>query len=95
LECTPVRTLRTLLANLQHLDDCEFFNKDTIVDSLRITYERIATTSSERMKGTLTKVGFAERGNTWPGRNGEPPSLWLKEPTVEAFAGEERFQDPF
>ena len=47
-----------------------------------------ATTSSERMKRTLTRVGFAERGSIWPGRNGDQLSLWLKEPTVGAPAGE-------
>lgn len=46
-----------------------------------------ATTSSERMKRTLTRLGFAERGGTWPGRNGEQLSLWLKESTVGASAG--------
>jgi GNAT superfamily N-acetyltransferase len=48
-----------------------------------------ATTSSEHMKRTLTRVGFAERGNAWLGRNGDQLSLWLKESTVEASAGEE------
>jgi GNAT superfamily N-acetyltransferase len=38
-----------------------------------------ATTSSERMKRTLTRVGFVERGHTWPGRNGEQLCLWIKE----------------
>jgi hypothetical protein len=35
----PSEPLRTLLANLQHPDDCQFFNKNVIADSLRMTYE--------------------------------------------------------
>jgi ribosomal protein S18 acetylase RimI-like enzyme len=38
-----------------------------------------ATTSSERMKRTLARVGFVERGHAWPGRNGEQLSFWIKE----------------
>ncbi len=38
-----------------------------------------ATTSSERMKRALARVGFVERGDGWPGRNGEQLSLWIKE----------------
>jgi len=36
----PSEPLRTLLANLQHPEDCQFFNNETITDSLRMTYER-------------------------------------------------------
>lgn len=36
----PSEPLRTLLTNLQHADDCQFFNQRTIADSLRVTYER-------------------------------------------------------
>lgn len=38
-----------------------------------------ATTSSERMRSTLARVGFVERGHSWPSRNGEQLSLWIKE----------------
>jgi hypothetical protein len=48
-----------------------------------------ATTSSKRMKKTLARVGFAERGGTWPGRNGYQLSLWFKEAPDGASACEE------
>ena len=46
-----------------------------------------ATTSSERMKRTLARVGFVERGHTWPGRNGEQLSLWIKETQALPLSG--------
>jgi hypothetical protein len=39
-----------------------------------------ATTSSERMKRTLTRVVFVERGRGWPGRNGEQLRSGSKKP---------------
>jgi len=38
-----------------------------------------ATTSSDRMKATLTKAGFVQRGNEWKGRRQGQLSLWMKE----------------
>lgn len=36
----PSEPLRTLLTNLQDPTDCQFFDKRTIAESLRMTYER-------------------------------------------------------
>ena len=37
-----------------------------------------ATTSSEAMKKTLAKAGFAQKGKSWSGRNGDQLSLWIR-----------------
>ena len=37
-----------------------------------------ATTSNARMKSTLTKAGFVQRGKEWKGRRGDQLSLWLR-----------------
>ena len=37
-----------------------------------------ATTSSDRMKATLTRAGFVRRGDEWKGRQGHL-SLWMRE----------------
>lgn len=36
----PAEPLRTLITNLQDPTDCQFFDKTTITESLRLTYER-------------------------------------------------------
>jgi GNAT superfamily N-acetyltransferase len=38
-----------------------------------------ATTSSERMKATLMKAGFAQQGKEWKGRRGDQISLWMRQ----------------
>ncbi len=38
-----------------------------------------ATTSSERMKKTLARTGFVQKGRLWEGRRGQQLSLWIKE----------------
>lgn len=38
-----------------------------------------ATTSSDRMKRTLTKAGFVQRGREWNGRRQDQLSLWMRE----------------
>lgn len=38
---SPVEPLYSLLTNLQRPENCRFFNKETIAESLRMTYERV------------------------------------------------------
>lgn len=38
-----------------------------------------ATTSNFRMKCTLKRFGFVQRGNEWKGNGEDPLSLWLKD----------------
>jgi hypothetical protein len=52
-----------------------------IVDALLSQHQGrlFATTSSERMKKTLTGIGFLNKGNEWPGREKQMVSFWEKE----------------
>ena len=50
----PSEPLRTLLTNLQRLDDCQFFDKRTIAESLRITYERVGNWDGHPQRSCAT-----------------------------------------
>jgi predicted GNAT family N-acyltransferase len=51
-----------------------------ILAELLSRHERslFATTSDERMKKTLAKAGFEQKGLEWNGRKGQQLSLWIK-----------------
>ena len=53
----------------------------TITDKLLSLFQGkplFATTSNERMRTTLEKRGFVQRGRSWPNRKDEPITLWIR-----------------
>jgi hypothetical protein len=44
----PAEPLYSLLTNLQHPENCRFFNKETIAESLRMTYDRVGKWDGQR-----------------------------------------------
>ena len=53
----------------------------SITDKLLSLFEGMplfATTSSERMRATLEKRGFVQRGRSWPNKKGDPITLWIR-----------------